>query len=118
SAIVTPVPGFPTPQPLEYLATTTELANLCDPSWTDPTWCEHKIGLKPMTVAVKYGSDYLMKLHCQDLAAGNAHADSAVLKVLLWYFPEKTIGDVQVMLENAGMWTNLDAKVAAANSCQ
>jgi hypothetical protein len=115
--IVSPVPGFPTPQPIEYLATTTQLANLCDPNWSDPTWCEHKIGLMPEAIAVSYGSDYLMNLHCQDLAAGHAHADSAVLSFLKWYYPEMTLGDLQTLLENLGMWTNLDAKVVAANFC-
>ncbi len=114
---VTPVTGFPQPQPLEYLVTTTALANLCDPGWTDPTWCVHKIGLQPATIGMTYGSDSLMTMHCQDRAAGASHANSTVLAYLVWYYPEMAAGDVQTMLENAGMWTLLDAKVAAANVC-
>jgi hypothetical protein len=116
--IVTAVTGFAQPQQSEYLVTTAQLANLCDPGWTDPTWCEHKIGLQPATLGIKYGSDMLMQLHCQDLAAGASHASSTVLAMLVWYYPELAAGDVQALLENAGLWTLLDAKVAAANVCQ
>ncbi len=116
--LVTPVPGFAQPQPLEYLVTTAQLAALCDPNWTDPTWCVGKIGLQTATIGIKYGSDALMRLHCQDLSAGTPHAGSAVLGMIKWYYPELTSGDVQTMLENAGLWTLLDAKVAVANTCQ
>jgi hypothetical protein len=116
--VVSPVVGFPTPDPLEYLVTTTQLSNLCDPGWTDPSWCEHKIGLAPAAVGILYGSDYLMNMHCQDLAAGKTHADSSVLNYLLWYFPEMTAADVQTLLEGVGMWTTLDAKVVASGFCQ
>ncbi len=116
--IVTPVPGFPQPKPIQYLVSITALNNLCDPSWPDPGWCEHKVGLAPALIGIVFGSDYLMNMHCQDLAAGATHATSSVLSFLKWYWPEKTIGDVQTVLENAGMWTTLDAKVAATNYCQ
>jgi hypothetical protein len=117
-AIVTPVPGFPAPLPEEMLAGSYEVEHLCDPNWTDPTWCSHKVGILPAMIAVVYTSDYLMKLHCQDLAAGHTHATSNVLNTLVFYFPEKTSADVQSLLETVGLWTRLDAKVAATGFCQ
>ena len=114
---ITPVPGFPTPPPSEYLASTAQLANLCDPNWPDPLWCEHKVGIKPAIIGALYGSDVLMKLHCQDLAAGKPHADSAVLAEVAWHWPEMTPAAVQSLFEALGMWTLLDAKVAATNFC-
>lgn len=115
--LVTAFPGFPVPKAVQYLATTATLNNLCDPAWPDPSWCEHKVGILPAVIGIIYGSDYLMNLHCQDLAAAKPHATSSVLKLLTWYWPEKTQAEVQQLLESVGMWTNLDAKVAATSFC-
>lgn len=115
---VSPVPGFPTPQPLAYLTSISQVNNLCDPNWPDPDWCQHKVGILPAMIGIVYGSDYLMQMHCQDKAAGNSHANSMVLSALKWYWPELSMSTLQTGLENIGMWTTLDAKVAAANFCQ
>jgi hypothetical protein len=114
---VSPVPGFATPQPAQYLASKALVDNLCDPGWTDPTWCEHKVGIWPAAIAIMYGSDYLMGLHCDDLAAGAPHATSKVLNMLKWYWPELNLATLQQNLENVGLWTTLDAKVVAAGAC-
>jgi hypothetical protein len=110
---VSPFAGFSTPPPAMYLATKATVDNLCDPTWTDPTWCEHKIGIWPAVIGIFYGSDYLMTRHCEDLAAGTAHATSKVLTLLKWYWPELSSATLQQMLEAVGMWTTLDAKAAA-----
>ncbi len=115
--IVTPVPGFAVPKPAEFFVTISQYQSLCNPNWPDPTWCEHKVGIRPAIVAIKYASDYLVQKHCDDLAAGKTHAASSVLALLAFYFPELPLSHLQLLLEGNGLWVRLDAKAAAGGFC-
>src|SRR5579885_111746 len=106
---VTPYPGFPVPQTSEYLVTIAQHDQLF-PANQDWDECTHNVGIQVANVAIKYGSDYLMNLYCQDLMSGADHASGQVYNTMQWYYPLQT-------LENMGLWTTLDTKVMALNYC-
>jgi len=107
--LVSPYPGFSTPAPLEYFVSINELNQLfpASQSWDA---CTQTVGIQVANIAIKYGSDSLMNLYCQDLASQADHASGQVYGYMKWYYPLQT-------LENMGLWTTLDAKVTATNFC-
>jgi hypothetical protein len=107
---VSPFQGFPTPGALDYFVTVDQLDQLFPPgqSWEE---CDHVTGTRPREIAIHFVSDELMKLYCDDLASNASHANGKVYNQgLKWWFPLQT-------LENAGVWTKLDAKVTATGFC-
>lgn len=107
--LVSPFPGFSTPAPSEYLIPISQLNQLfpAGQSWDA---CTQTVGVQVANIAIKYGSDYLMNLYCQDLISGADHASGQVYNLMQWYYPLQT-------LENMGLWTTLDNKVTTLNYC-
>jgi hypothetical protein len=72
------------------------------------------VGRQTIELAIRYLSDPLLRAYCRDLAAGSGHAQGLV------YDPQFTgLGDYYTVLEleQAGLWTRLDARLAAIGGC-
>lgn len=106
---VTPFTGFSAPAPIEYFVSINQLNQLF-PAGQSSNTCEQTVGIQVANIAIKYGSDYLMNLYCQDLLSAATHANGQVYGYMKWYYPLQT-------LENMGLWTTLDNKVSATNYC-
>jgi len=109
SAWVTPYPGFPAPAPSEYLISTSDYNQLFPPGQSQDA-CTANVGIQPLNVAIKYGSDYLMSMYCEDLATGADPANGEVYAYLQDYYSLQT-------LQNMGLWTTLANKQTALNYC-
>ena len=70
------------------------------------------IGRRVRELAVQYLPNELLRLHCADLAAGRSHAQSDVY-TQTGLNRDSTVSD----LEAAGLWTRMDAKIAAFGGC-
>jgi len=110
---VSPFPGFATPQLSEYLISLNDFAALFPVGGA----CLGKLGFKPLEIAVTYASDELMGTYCKDLKANATHANGQVFMSLRPGWPEMTDANFLTWLENGGLWTRLDAKIAATNYC-
>jgi hypothetical protein len=110
TGFVTPYPGFPGPEPLENLVTIDEYNNQIFPPGQSYDACIASTGVQPGNIAIKYGSDYVMNLYCQDLASSATHANGQVYAFMSYYYSLQT-------LESMGLWTTLDNKQAALNWC-
>ena len=72
------------------------------------------VGRQTVELSIRYLSDPLLRAHCDDLADGRTHAQSRV------YDPQDTglgLFYTVLELEQAGLWTRLDARLAAIGGC-
>ena len=106
---VTSYPGFPGPTPLENLVTIDQYNQIFPPGQSYNA-CIAATGVQRANIAIQYGSDYLMKAYCQDLASGASPANGQVYAIMSWYYPLQT-------LESMGLWTTLANKDAALSWC-
>jgi hypothetical protein len=67
------------------------------------------VGRRPRELAIQYLPNYLLRNHCEDLAAGRSHAESHVVETLSNY----TVAE----LEAAQLWQRMDAKIAGMGGC-
>jgi hypothetical protein len=68
------------------------------------------IGRRVYELALQYLPDYLLHLHCQDLAAGRAHNASSVYDSFKrWY----TVADLEAM----NLWSRMDQRIAERGGC-
>jgi hypothetical protein len=107
---VTAYPGYPAPTTADYLLTIPQYNQIFTANQTYPA-CVANVGIQVANVAIKYLSDYLMNLYCEDLNANATPAAGQVLAVLSNYDFSLT------QLENMGLWTGLAAKQSALNWC-
>ncbi len=71
--------------------------------------CEN-VGRRTRELALQYLPDYLLHLHCADVAAGRTHAESDVFNI----FEENyTLAE----LEAQNLWHRLDVKIASFGGC-
>jgi hypothetical protein len=73
---------------------------------------EHQsnIGRRVYELALQYLPDYLLHLHCQDLAAGRAHNASSVYDAFKsWY----TVADLEAM----NLWPGMDQCITERGGC-
>jgi hypothetical protein len=110
SGLVSPHPLTPTPLGSDYFVSLAEHAQLFPPG-QDWFACEHNVGIQVKNVAIAFGSDYLMDLYCQDVAANATHASGKVYGFLQYSYPLLT-------LENMGLWVTLANKAGATGWCQ
>jgi hypothetical protein len=72
------------------------------------------VGRQTSELSIQYLSNYLLRLHCADIAAGRGPAQSQVFDPqyggLGRYY---TVAQLQAM----NLWTNLDAKIVALGGC-
>lgn len=72
------------------------------------------VARQTVELAIRYLSDPLLRAHCDDLAAGRGHAQSRVFDP---QFTGLGLYYTVLELENLGLWTSLDAKLAAIGGC-
>jgi hypothetical protein len=72
---------------------------------------ERYVGRRHADLYLQYLPVYLVKKHCQDLAAGASHADSKVYGSV--FSTTYSVAEV----ESLGLWTGLDAKVISLGGC-
>ena len=106
---VSPFDGWPVPGPDELLITEHKYNQWFDPT-LDPYVMINNVGRRPAELAIKYQSDDLLDLYCQDTAAGLDHASGQVCETLKDFY---TVSE----LENRHLWHKLAAKAAATNYC-
>ena len=102
--------GTPPPYPAEELL----IDQATYDSWFDisiPIEIRGKnIGRQVYELALEYLPNYLLYLHCQDIAAGRSHAESEVYNCFdRWYSVAE--------LEQTNLWTLLDDKIASLGGC-
>ena len=68
------------------------------------------VARQPLELAIKYISDDLLRLHCQDVAANNSHANSKVFNALK---------DIHTLaeLEALRLWERIDTKLPSLGGC-
>ena len=71
---------------------------------------EDNVGRQTRELALQYLSNYLLKMHCNDLAAGRNHANSTVAEV---FERNYTVAQLEAM----NLWTRMDTKIAALGGC-
>ncbi|MFX1538301.1 MAG: hypothetical protein ACFFDI_29275 [Promethearchaeota archaeon] len=69
------------------------------------------IGRQVKELAIKYLPDYLLHLHCADVAAGRSHAESDVYDVFSRYY---TVEE----LEEMNLWTRIQLKINIFDGCE
>lgn len=71
---------------------------------------QKNVGRKVGELALVYLTPYLLRLHCNDLAAGRDHAASTLAQAFSqWY----TVSQ----LESMNLWQNIEAKIASLGGC-
>ncbi|HEX8694734.1 MAG TPA: hypothetical protein VF746_20075 [Longimicrobium sp.] len=69
----------------------------------------NNVGRRPRELAIQHLPNYLLREHCEDLAANRPHTESEVLETLRnWTVAE---------LEAAQLWQRMDAKIAGMGGC-
>lgn len=106
---VTAYPGYPAPKPIEYLVSIGEY-NALFPSGQSADDCMKHVGIRPVDIAIQYGSDALMQAYCQDQASGATQANGQVFAMMKTWYDLPT-------LQSKGLWTTLANKTAALNYC-
>lgn len=76
----------------------------------DPTVCNN-VGRQTRELALLYLPNYLLRTHCEDLAAGNSPAQSQVLLAI--FAPNYTLTQLQAL----NLWPKMDAKIATLGGC-
>ena len=72
------------------------------------------VGRQTVELSIRYLSDPLLRAHCDDLAAGRGHAQSRVFDP---QFTGLGLYYTVLELEQLGLWTRLDARLAAIGGC-
>jgi hypothetical protein len=106
---VTPYPGYPAPDPAEYLITGTLWTQWFDAS-VDPVISNKYVGRRPAEIALKYLSDYILSAYCEDVASGASHQSGKVFEIMGNFYAYED-------LEWLKFWDKLAAKAAATGFC-
>jgi len=73
--------------------------------------CQKNIGRQVHELALKYLSDYLLKIYCQDLNNNVAPQNGMVMRTFERFFTFQELWD-------SGLWTRLESKVNSFVGCQ
>jgi hypothetical protein len=71
---------------------------------------QKNVGRRPVELAMEFLADWLLRIHCQDLDAGNPPEESEVYETLKYRW---TLDD----LKAEGLWWRMDEKLAAIGGC-
>lgn len=106
---VTLFPGWPIPAKQEYLITGAKWDQWFGPGVDAATAASH-VGRHIVDIAIKYQSDHLLTLHCEDIKAQASHANSKVFQDLKSFY-------TLAQLEAKQLWQNLEAKATSTGFC-
>lgn len=102
-------PGWPVPAKQEYLITGAQWDQWFGPGVAAAT-AESNVGRHVVDLAIKYQSDYLLALHCEDKKAQASHANSKVFQTLKSFY-------TLAQLEAKQLWQKLEAKATSTGFC-
>jgi hypothetical protein len=102
--------GDPPPYPATELLIDAAQFNAWFGSGVPAAERQNNIGRRVYELALQYLPNYLLHLHCQDLAAGRAHNASSVYDAFKkWY----TVADLEAM----NLWSRMDDRIAERGGC-
>jgi hypothetical protein len=106
---VTPFPGWPVPAKQEYLITGAQWDQWFGPGVAAATAASN-VGRHIADLAIKYQSDHLLKLYCEDAKAQVSHANSKVFQDLKLFY-------TLAQLEAKQLWQKLEVKATGTGFC-
>ena len=107
--LVSAFPGWPQPALKDYLITGAQWTQWFG-AGVNPLTSQHNVGRRVAELAVKYQSDQLLNLYCEDVAAQASHASGKVFQTMSYFY---TLHE----LETKQLWHKLGAKATATGFC-